>query len=372
MQGTSIPIPFRQDYDCRRENKDNIGQSLLPSVFPFIFDDDLMKQYQEHQKAYSDIFVMLAGIITSSCFVIMRCNLMHSFDDGLFFICAFFASTISYFLFTGLVLCFLIKYCSFNKKSILCKVSEFILNTPQLIDQVRDLMTILGTSGLSLGLLGRVANGQCVVDVSLWEAQRCNPAAASFGLPHDHVIFLILSPLLIQAMVNGMTYRGTLICWCISTSALVACAIYVRGRLEMLSFVSCLSILVLIYRYEKLGRITFLNIKNTAAAEIEKRGHILLQQSAEHDLLSEKIKHELEIWSMKAHEECRLMEREQQQMVAMIGNIAHDLKTPLQSFLMDLESLKTNEGFCGCKYFFASLLHLHPYNSSFISTFICL
>ena len=45
-----------------------------------------------------------------------------------------------------------------------------------------------------------------------------------------------------------------------------------------------------------------------------------------------------------------LVEKEKKQMIALIGNIAHDLKTPLHSFLMDLESLKTNKGFISCKY----------------------
>ena len=109
---------------------------------------------------------------------------------------------------------------------------------------------------------------------------------------------------------------------------------------------SSFMIIVVTYKYEKLARVTFAHNKSTTAAEREKRKYMLLQQCAEHDLLSEKIKHELEIFSIKAHEECRLMEKEQEQMVAMIGNIAHDLKTPLQSFLMDLESLKADEGFC--------------------------
>jgi signal transduction histidine kinase len=37
------------------------------------------------------------------------------------------------------------------------------------------------------------------------------------------------------------------------------------------------------------------------------------------------------------------MEKEREQMVALIGNVAHDLKTPLQSFHMDLEVLKSDE-----------------------------
>ena len=344
-----LEVPISTHYwlcaEDERKGEAIKGEPLSSPEYPFFFDDELLAQYQEHQKSYYDIHVMMGGIFTSSCFVLARCNLMHSFEDGNYFIIAFLISTFSYFLFTGLVLCFLAKHCSFNEKGVIAKVSGFILDSPSLINLLRDLMAILGTSGISFGLLGRIANGQCVENVTLWEAQRCNPAAATFGLPLDHAIFLMLSPLLIQAMITGITYRGALTCWFISTAALVACTTYVNGRLELWSFLSCFSVFVLMYRYEKLGRIKFLNSKSTAAAEIEKREHILLQQHAEHNLLSEKIKHESEILNLQSQEECRLMEKEQLQMVAMIGNIAHDLKTPLQSFLMDLESLKGDEGF---------------------------
>ena len=105
------------------------------------------------------------------------------------------------------------------------------------------------------------------------------------------------------------------------------------------------------YRHEKLARVTFGHNRRTALLEKQKRKHILLQQGAERDLLSANLKHDLEILSLKAQEECRLIEKEHQQMVAMIGNIAHDLKTPLQSFIMDLESLKSDESFCECERF---------------------
>ena len=354
-----ISIRFWRCVEDERKSEGIKAESLPSPEYSFFFDDELLAQYQEHQKDYYDIHVMMGGVITSSCFVLARCNLMHSFEDGTCFIIAFFVNIFSYFLFTGLVLCFLAKHCSFDEKGVIAKVSRFILNSPSLINLLRDLMAISGTIGLSFGLLGRIVNGQCIENVTLWEAQRCNPAAATFGLPLDHVIFLMLSPALIQAMITGITYRGALICWCISTAALVACTIFVNGRLELWTFLSCFSVFVLMYRYEKLGRIKFLNSKSTAAAEVEKREYILLQQDAEHNLQSEKIKHEAEISNLQSQEECRLMEKEQLQMVAMIGNIAHDLKTPLQSFLMDLESLKGDEGFIKCKNRIESLILLY-------------
>jgi signal transduction histidine kinase len=45
--------------------------------------------------------------------------------------------------------------------------------------------------------------------------------------------------------------------------------------------------------------------------------------------------------SIKNEEDKRLYERERVALTALIGNVAHDLKTPLHSFLMSLELLKT-------------------------------
>ena len=107
-------------------------------------------------------------------------------------------------------------------------------------------------------------------------------------------------------------------------------------------------IIITTFRYEELRRQTFSNKNRTAAAEKEKQKCILLQQQAEHQLLFEKNNHESEIHKMEAEEECRLMVKEQEQMVALIGNIAHDLKTPLQSFMVDLEALETDVDYRKC------------------------
>lgn len=60
-------------------------------------------------------------------------------------------------------------------------------------------------------------------------------------------------------------------------------------------------------------------------------------QKKEERLLRE---HEMREMTIQAGENDRLMEKEREQLTALIGNVAHDLKTPLQSFRMELDSLK--------------------------------
>lgn len=322
-----------------------------PREYPFFFDASLMREYQAYQNVYFDLTVMLLVFSLAICFYFGRCNFTHPFDDGIYFTCSLMSNTCSFVLYLIIFLSFTARHYVVKRNS-LYRLSELILNSPWVGDMFKDLIAISGTFGVGFGLLGRVIHGQCVENVSLWEAQRCNPMANSHALPQDHVIYLLMMPIIVQSVVSGMTYRGTIFCWCVSTSFSILCIIIAHGWLEVWSLLSSLVILVVIYKYEKLARLTFMHNKSKLSVEMEKREVIALQQRTELDLLSEKIKHSLEIFTIKSHEECTLMKKEQAQMVAMIGNIAHDLKTPLQSFAMDLEFLKSDEGFCQCESYY--------------------
>ena len=319
--------------------------SISPRHRSLFLDFDAFAEYQEYQSAYFDTHVLLAGSGLGTCFYFGRCNLQHSFDDGIYFVYSAISASCAFYTVILLVSCFIVRrYC--EDQSPAYRASAFIFDSPSLVDFLRDLIAIAGTLGMGLGLLGRVTSGQCPDNVTLWEAQRCNPVAIGNAIPLDHTMYILLMPLLVQAMVTGITYRGVLVSWCVATVAIITCIVYLGAWLEIWVLLIDLWVLVLTFKIEKLARQTFRHSQSILTKEKENTEMALLQQHTEHDLLSEKIKHQSEIFSMKAHEECRLIEKEQEQMVAMIGNIAHDLKTPLQSFTMDLESLCTNEDLC--------------------------
>ena len=324
-------------------------KSSVSNEQAFVFDAELMREYQEYQKVNFDITVMIMISVVGIVFYIGRCNIMHLLDDGIYFALSALSTSCALLLYLTCVFGFTIKYICHEKKSILYRSSQYIVNSPWVGDCYKDIIAIVASFGLTFGLIGRVMNGQCAANVSLWETQRCNPVASASSIPYDHALTLLVQPLVLQSALNGMSYRGTLVCWFISTISVMICLVLVDGRNEIWTMLNFFTILVVIFKHEKQARMMFTHIKTTLAAEKEKMEHILLQQGAERNLSTEKAKHELEILAIKADEECRLMEKEQQQMVAMIGNIAHDLKTPLQSFLMDLESLKADEGFSQCK-----------------------
>jgi signal transduction histidine kinase len=97
---------------------------------------------------------------------------------------------------------------------------------------------------------------------------------------------------------------------------------------------NCLFILFIAFEHERFSRLCFLQSKQKTADEQQKIQSVMLTQKIEHD------SHEMEILSIRSEEQRKRMESEHAQMVSLIGNVAHDLKTPLQSVGIEIESLK--------------------------------
>ena len=244
-------------------------------------------EYQEYQGGYFDTHVLLAVGGLGTCFYLGRYNIQHSLDDGIYFTCSVISTSCSFYICILLASCFVAqRYC--GDQSAAYKASAFIFNLPYLVDFCRDLTAIAGTLGLGLGLLCRVANGQCPDNVALWEAQRCNPVAIGHAIPVDHAMYMLLMPLFVQAIVTGVTYRGILVCWFIATVAIITCIIYLGAWLEIWVLLIALWVLVLTFKIEKLARQTFRHTQSILAKEKENTEMALLQQHTEHDMLSEK------------------------------------------------------------------------------------
>ena len=318
---------------------------LDPDEFQFFFGLKLMIEYQEFQEIYFDMHIMMVMFVLCVCFYLGRCNVSHPFDDGFYFTTSFCCTITSFFLYHIFLFRYVVKYLGATENSRLYRVLDYFVHSKGGQGNIlNDITAIIGVVGVGFGLFARVFKGQCEQNVSIWEAQRCNPAANSFSLPQDHVVFLLILPLHCQSVINGMTFRATLICWLITVISIIIAIKQVGGAMDIWIVHLSLIILGIAYKNEKLARLTFAHNKKISLAEEEKMKYIVLQQQTERQLLLVKNRHELEILSIKAEEECRLMVKEKKQMVALIGNVAHDLKTPLQSFLMDLESLKADPG----------------------------
>ena len=314
----------------------------------FFFGPELRDEFRDFQKKSHNMRAMLFLFCMGSLFFFCRCNIENHFNDGWYFSCSFLCTLGSIAFCTYYLTAYFVDFYITDKNNRIRRLVYYMsLRWVETI--VTDCIPILGTLGVAFGLYGRVMNGPCGDEVSLWESQRCNPSAESKSIPLDHFVFLILLPAFAQTLVIGMTFRALAICWTISLAGTILSYLHLNSNFDLWLLIGPSVIIVTTFRYEELRRMTFSNKKRTAAAEKEKQKCILLQQQAEHQLLFEKNNHESEIHKMEAEEECRLMIKEQLQMVALIGNIAHDLKTPLQSFMVDLEALETDVYYRSCK-----------------------
>ena len=314
----------------------------------FFLDPELKDEFRDYHKKSFNIMVMIFLFILGSSFFFCRCNIQNHFNDGLYFGCSFLCTFGSIALCTYYVTASFVEYSITDKNNRMHRLFYYMsLRWVETI--ILDCIPVLGTLGVAFGLYGRVMNGPCHDDISLWDSQRCNPCAKSKSVPLDHFVFLLLMPSFAQSLVMGMTFRALVICWTISFAGISLSFFQVNAQFDVWPLIGPFIVILTTFRYEEQRRQTFSNKIKTAAADKEKQKCILLHQQAENQLLIEKNNHESKIHKMEAEEECRLMVKEQEQMVALIGNIAHDLKTPLQSFMVDLEALETDVDYRKCK-----------------------
>ena len=256
-------------------------------TFRFCFSDEQFIEYQEFRRSCFDLNVTLQLFATALCFYIGRSNTLHSLGHGLNFRLSLVATIISFLLYCIFLLAYYVKYIVSEKNNEYRKLTFFIMSSPWLGDAYVDSIGILCTLGIGIGLIGRVRNGQCLNNVTTWNSQTCNPST-NLSLPLDHVVQLLILPLILQSMLSEMTFRGTLACWLISFISIIESIFLVQGTIDKRCISIFSVILVIVFKFEKIARLTFIHNLKDFEGEMEKLKLIELQQQTEHELLLEK------------------------------------------------------------------------------------
>jgi hypothetical protein len=220
-------------------------------------------------------------------------------------------------------------------------ISQFILKSPWLQLAGPDGVAFFGVLGMGIGLYARVLNGQCDENADYWDIGRCNYMTGLTAAPTDYVLYMTILPIYLQQILRGLSFRMALFSWFFSAFSVTVSIMQATKAIDLGTLGCSLRVLLMLYSYEKMSRVIFVKNRTLAAANLANKAHMVFKQKSEQLRITEKNKYKLEIRAFKAEEESRLLESERKQMVALLGNVAHDLKTPLQAFLMDLESLKT-------------------------------
>ena len=187
--------------------------------------------------------------------------------------------------------------------------------------KIEDFIAVGGIVVIGMYLIARVHAGQCAESTNIWESQTCNPVADSGSIPHDEVLLLYAIPIACQSILRGISVRALIISWALVLSFVVYSIMEVKGWLEIWTVLYSILFINISCETERFNRVMFIQSK-------------ALAHDTDRRLESEKY-----FKKRHAEDERKLKEQETLQLRSLMGNVAHDLKTPLHSIEADLEAL---------------------------------
>ena len=206
--------------------------------------------------------------------------------------------------------------------------------------RLEDAITITGVCAWSLLLIARILAGQCPSDTTLWQQQTCNPFANQGGIPAGMVSTLYWLPLLVQLFMRCISLHVLVLCYIICFAVVAFCVFYTKASLYS-SYPDLIVILIFINasievtRLQRLSYVDTLKAKEQERIEIEQ---VKKEQKIHEDAEKTRVVQQLQM--DRVEDEKRLKETETLQLRSLIGNVVHDLKTPLFAIEADMDMLK--------------------------------
>ena len=282
-------------------------------------DPELYRQYQSSQREFFDFYAVgpLALIIYTAAFT--RFNLENLLTENSLLVAASAFMIVNSCLFIPYVIMRMVSYYTPpEERNNYCKFWLQICHR----GRIEDVVGILVQISCGLNLLGRVHAGQCDSNASVWAMQACNPVADMHSIPSDQVILLYVLPLGVQCVLRGVSIQALLACCTLSIFFVVLASVQVGGLLEAWTILYSFIFMIIVLTVERLMVVIFMNGQATIAA----------------DKLSNT--RAIEMLEVSAENERKLKQKENSQLRCLMGNVAHDLKTPLHSIEADLDVLR--------------------------------
>ena len=289
----------------------------------FMSNPELYKEYQSSQREFFDFYAAGPLMVIVNTIAATRFNVEHLRTENSLLVAATAAMIVCSCLFIPYALLRMIAYYTPPDKQLrvsykLCKSWLQLCYR----GRIEDVVGILVTSCCGLCLLGRVNAGQCDATASVWSTQSCNPVADMHSIPSDQVILLYVLPLGVQCVMRGVSVQALLVCCILSTFFVTLASVQVGGLIEAWTILYSLVFLIIMLMVERLMIVIFMSGKATLAS----------------DKLSNT--RAFEMLELSTGNERRLKQKEIFQLRSLMGNVAHDLKTPLHSIEADLEVLR--------------------------------
>ena len=305
---------------CRSTAKPKLKEY---DFFLSLIDKEIFQEYRNFQKSNIHWPSLLSGFGIYLFITLMKGSISYLFQLGLYFNLAH-----AVLLFLGCLygIFFIAQFCLVYRTPtcILHQMSRHIIFT-WIYGHFEDALISLTSLLTGLYLLARVMAGQCPANATWFSSKdSCNPNAKVGGLPYDQLLLVQITPLVIQMYFQGVSRWGVLIASLISIAFLVASLVIVKGECDAFSVAYALFFLHTCYESQRVKCEDFLNSKRINQQECQ-------MQNTE-------LEHQKEMVEMAN----KLSQLETDQLRSIYGNVAHDLKTPIQSIAVGIESLRTN------------------------------
>ena len=344
-------------------------EDLEYTAFLLFTKEDDEKQYREYSKhqLYGPIYTLFVFLIFTVAFT--RSNFPSGFYNSDPFFCL--STTLFTLTFIMLVIFIVGRHLDVltGKKlpERIQKIFDFLINYI-FQNELESITCVVSNFSFITALIARVLKGECHQNVTYFEALSCNPLAQANSPPIDSIILCFMSALFLQLFYKNLRKSTLLLVWLMTTITVFWSVIYLKAWTQSWLFTNVVTFAVLQYECERMQMSAFL--KSKLAVEIEKlkqnilkREHNekenIIRELGETKLKDEKSRVDMQIKELEGKNEIKLKEAETAQLRSLVGNVAHDLKTPIHSVSMDIDFLKNSyldvlQRFPDVKTYFAS------------------
>ena len=331
---TTDHIPPRLDCPDSKAVIDESGAYI--GNFPFLLDSETSRHYKSMQKKHLHVISVAPLALLFDINIICRFNLYNLSKGSALYVSAFVV------LLTMKIL-FIMFFCSHailyrakkdQERGILYNLSERCLLL-WFGGRIEDVLGLLCTVAVGMNLIARVHEGQCAENISVWSSQSCNPLAYAHSIPHDQIFVMYGLPIGCQIVMRGLSVEALMTCWLVTVILVIYIVSYVKGSEEIWTVLCSIGFMFLSFEVERLLRQSYVQGRAMLHAQKEK-----LEVEADAKLSAMISVHKVELLEVTSENDKKLRKSECLQLRSLMGNVAHDLKTPLHSIEADMEVLR--------------------------------
>ena len=161
-------------------------------------------------------------------------------------------------------------------------------------------------------LLFRAIAGECSNN-AVFSRYDCNPMESVHALPQDILVVLVFGNIFVHIMIKCYTFKILLLNFFIAFFSILAAIIIANATSSIVFLLAHVGVFAILFIHEHNNLRVYMALRN-----MEHTGRKSLQTENDKSMF----------------------ERQSLEIRALMGNVAHDLKTPMQSFVMDLEGLE--------------------------------